>query len=217
MIDELSTYYGLAIRRNSDDVDKMRKAIWATIKHKMSTDSEPQHDDCPEGAESWCSWQRAVANGDISKYRHKPPLPQEILEAIQPIFENLSRDDLLQRCLGGYTQNNNESYNKSVWAIAPKCQSGSKRIIDIATDIAVLVFNDGLRSLMKVLETLRITIGPNCFNFCVETDAARIQLAERSLTDAAKEARKALTSSRKESGDNDLLLEGQLYGAGIAD
>ncbi|XP_046589419.1 uncharacterized protein LOC124293252 [Neodiprion lecontei] len=217
LIDELSTYYGLAIRRNSDDVEKMRKDIWATIKHKISTDSKPQHDDCPKGAESWCSWQRAVASGNISEYRHKPPLPKEVLEAITPVYENLSRDDLLQRCLGGFTQNNNESFNKSVWAIASKCQSGGKKIIDIAADISVLLFNDGLRSLMKVLETLGVTIGPNCFNFCVETDAARIEQAERSLTDAAKEARRASTSSRKVAGDRDLLLEGQLYGAGIAD
>lgn len=68
---------------------------------------------------------------------------------------------------------------------------------------------------MKVIETLGVTIGPNCFNFCVETDAAQIEQAERSLTDAAKEARRASSSSRKDAGDLDLLLEGQLYGAGI--
>jgi len=31
LIDELSIYYGLAIRRNSDSVEKMRNNIWATL------------------------------------------------------------------------------------------------------------------------------------------------------------------------------------------
>ncbi|XP_036147532.1 uncharacterized protein LOC118647217 [Monomorium pharaonis] len=45
LIDELWIYYGLAIRRNCDSVEKMRNDIWATLYHKMSTDEEPQHED----------------------------------------------------------------------------------------------------------------------------------------------------------------------------
>jgi len=41
--------------------------------------------------------------------------------------------------------------------------------------------------------------------------------ATRSLSDAAKEARSSLKSSRKENEDEFLNLEGQLYGPGIAD
>lgn len=53
LIDELSIYYGLAIRRNKDSVEDMRKEIWATFYHKISTDSKPQHDFCPTGENSW--------------------------------------------------------------------------------------------------------------------------------------------------------------------
>lgn len=52
LIDELSIYYGLAIRRNSDSVEKMRNNIWATLYHKLSTDEKPQHDKCPIGEDS---------------------------------------------------------------------------------------------------------------------------------------------------------------------
>ncbi|KYN10344.1 Aminopeptidase N [Trachymyrmex cornetzi] len=62
LIDELSVYYGLAIRRNTDSVENMRKEIYATLYHKISTDEKPQHDRCPAGADSWCSWQRAKAS-----------------------------------------------------------------------------------------------------------------------------------------------------------
>jgi len=34
--------------------------------------------------------------------------------AMKPIYEELSKDELLNRCLGGYTQNSNKSFNASV-------------------------------------------------------------------------------------------------------
>jgi len=65
MIDKLIVYYGLAIQQNCDSVDEMRNAIWATYFHYSSTDESPQHDKCPIGAESWCTWQRVSANGEL--------------------------------------------------------------------------------------------------------------------------------------------------------
>jgi len=41
MIVKLSTYYGLAILRNLDSVEEMKKAIWATFYHLTSTDENP--------------------------------------------------------------------------------------------------------------------------------------------------------------------------------
>ena len=38
LIDKLTVYYGLPIRRNSDSADKMTDAIWATYYHYSSTD-----------------------------------------------------------------------------------------------------------------------------------------------------------------------------------
>lgn len=60
MIDKLTVYYGLAIRRNFDSVKKMREAIWATFYHYSSTTGNPHHL-CPEGSESWCEWHQAKA------------------------------------------------------------------------------------------------------------------------------------------------------------
>ena len=68
LIDELSVYYGLAIRHNADSVENMRKEIYATFYHKISTDEKPQHDRCPVGEDSWCSWQKAKASHTVSTY-----------------------------------------------------------------------------------------------------------------------------------------------------
>lgn len=55
LIDELSVYYGLAIRRHKNSIEDMKTAIWATSKHKSSTDAKPQHENCPPGPSSWCT------------------------------------------------------------------------------------------------------------------------------------------------------------------
>jgi hypothetical protein len=42
-IDKQQEYYGLAIRRGGDDVNEMKRNVWAIFFHKLSTDDEPQH------------------------------------------------------------------------------------------------------------------------------------------------------------------------------
>ena len=123
----------------------------------------------------------------------------------------------MSRCLGGYTQNNNESFNATVWRLAPKSYSSGKKVLDIATDIAVCVFNNGLIDILQIMQVLEMNIGPQSYNFCMEADAKRIKHAERSLTDAAKEARSSLKSTQKQDDEDNVNLEGQLYGPGIAD
>lgn len=43
MINKLSLYYGLAIRRHPDSVNDMKDAFWATYYHNSSSDEDPQH------------------------------------------------------------------------------------------------------------------------------------------------------------------------------
>jgi len=64
------------------------------------------------------------------------------------------------------------------------------------------------------MDTLGMKIGPNCYNFCVEADARCVSLSERSLTDVAKVVRQSVKSTRKEQEQENVNLEGQLYGAG---
>lgn len=131
--------------------------------------------------------------------------------------EDLTRDDFLSRCLGGYTQNANESLNSIVWSIAPKAISSGKDIIDIATDIAVITFNDGFQGILEIMKILQLKIGHECYNFCIEIDERRVKAANRSSSKTRKDARKDLTSLRKEAEEQHLDREGLLYGPGIAE
>ena len=114
LIDKLTTYYGLAIRRNSNSVEDMRIVVWATYLHKCSTDEYPQHDYCPSGSESWCSSQKAKVEGNLKVLTHELPIHPDVQTAIKPAYEELSNTGLLERCLGGFSQNQNESFNCKV-------------------------------------------------------------------------------------------------------
>ena len=112
MIDKLTVYYGLAIRRNFDSIEGMYNAIWATYYHHSSTDSNPCHDKCLPSEDSWCSWQCASAKRELASFKDNyVPLPQDVLSAIKFIYEDLNKHSSLKKCVGGFAQNNNESFN----------------------------------------------------------------------------------------------------------
>ena len=84
-----------------------------------------QHAKCPQGEDSWCSYQRAAAKGSVKKFKHDyQPLPEDVLSVIKSIYQDLSSDALLERCVGGSTQNTNESYNQLIWKISPEVRPG---------------------------------------------------------------------------------------------
>ena len=62
-INVFQNLYGHNIRANKGDPKAMSKAVKAPLKHYSSTKENPQHDDCPSGPKSWCSYQRDLANG----------------------------------------------------------------------------------------------------------------------------------------------------------
>ena len=45
-------------------------------------------------------YQRDLAMG-VHEYKHGPGLPLEVIAKVKPIFQKLSQDDLLQKCLHG--------------------------------------------------------------------------------------------------------------------
>ncbi|EZA47079.1 hypothetical protein X777_16771 [Ooceraea biroi] len=217
LIKKLTKYYGLAIRRNVNSVPNMKKAIWATLEHLCSSNENPRHDNCPAGADSWCQWRKYEATGKLEEYDHPPPLHPDIEEHLIPIYTDLSNEDLLTRCMGGHTQNANESFNATVWRLAPKHLNSGKNIIEIAAFIAAGIFNEGYSSLLKMMNQLEINIGPECRNFANMYDTQRISRQERRRLSSTKEARAARRLAQITTNEFHEEAEGLLYGAGIAD
>ena len=110
-ITKLSAYYGTAIRAHPNNVSDMQDAVLATFYHVSSTDAKPQHDLCPKGKESWCFFQRALAEGrEPGDHRSNisTPLSPPVAAQVKEVYERLGHKDLLGRCLQGVTQNTNE-------------------------------------------------------------------------------------------------------------
>lgn len=56
--------------------------------HKLSTNEFHQHNKCPAGENSWCSWQRAKSTNTLQDFSHKNPLPETVFKAIKPIYKD---------------------------------------------------------------------------------------------------------------------------------
>ena len=104
MIDKLQNYYGIAIRSSSGNLQAMKRNILANLFHCASSESRPLHTYCPDGADSWCSYNRGKAN-KTTTYKHGKGLPTaDVIAELKPIYAKLGDDELLRKCLDGETK-----------------------------------------------------------------------------------------------------------------
>ncbi|XP_044581671.1 uncharacterized protein LOC123263182 [Cotesia glomerata] len=218
VIDKLTVYYGLSIRRHGDSIEDMKSAIMVTFYHYGSTDENPNHDMYPKGEDSWCSYQRAEASGELDIYTQDySSLPPDVLKAIKPIYDDLSNDNLLSRCVGGFNQNNNESFNQLVWKICPKTVNTSSTIAQIAAYIATYIFNEGTNSLLMIMDTLGLNCGSNSHRYAEKLDAARVKVADQRVNDNTREGRMLRRQQQIDVLETSTMAEELLYGPGIDD
>ncbi|GFU78067.1 uncharacterized protein TNCV_553201 [Trichonephila clavipes] len=190
LIDKLAHYYGNAIRCNSTSVKEMRKAIWAVWGHSCSTDDEPMHWFCPTNPNTWCKYNAAI-NNNLQNYKHKPSVVKAVRDVIKPVFADLSHPALLKKCLGGKTQNPNESLNSLIWKFCPKTIGSSLQIAEIAVNLATSVFNDGNQILISILKKFGLKINRNVCVSLAERDNRRIFTSRQRRLESSFEARRA--------------------------
>lgn len=212
VIDKLTVYYGNAIRKHSHSAKEMQAAVWAIFYHKRSTDKEPLHNFCPKGVDSWCPYQKAKASKKV--YKHVNSVPPAIMDAIKDIFKDLSMPNLLQKCLGGQTQNSNESLNALIWKFCPKTSGSGKQIVQIAVNEAIICYNEGQIGRLSTMRDLEFQIGQFCHSYAVEVDTRRIFVAEKRAAQCTLEARRAKRMCKKSAEESLQLKEGTVYAAG---
>ena len=118
-------------------MENMQKNIKAVLYHSVKIpDAEQRHQYYPE--ESWCKYKK-VGENEEKDYHLDPPF----LELLQPTFDRLSEDRLMERCLLGFSQNQNESFNSLIWKRAPKHTWQGPKRVELAAYLAVLHFNYG--------------------------------------------------------------------------
>ncbi|XP_018403393.1 PREDICTED: uncharacterized protein LOC108780253 isoform X1 [Cyphomyrmex costatus] len=212
LINDFTVYYGLAIKHNPNSVENMINDVWATYEHKISTNEKPMHDCCPPGPNSWCKWRRAEAVGTLDDFDHPLPLNDKVQQAIRPIFEDLSSWSLLNRCRGSYTQNDHESYDKTIWQFAPKHILCDSQIVTISAYLAACIFNEGFKPILKIMQTMGITIGPYADLFASKRDTERLREA---MTLESVEENVLYKNEELQEPQHFEEVEGLLYGPGI--
>ena len=208
-IDVLQNYYGLAVRENLDDVGKMAKSIEASLYHVASTDQNPQHHLCPEGEDSWCGYKK-----DKETYKHKNGIPTCIVELIKPIYKDLTKSELLSKCTHGLTQNVNECLNGLIWDRCPKSTYVEQETLALATYLAILKFNEGDISFLKLLNDLDIVPGIFTGKGAEDCDNSRMKLSAKKSSEKVKSRRRAIRHLRKHYVDTLEEKEGVSYEAG---
>jgi hypothetical protein len=172
---------------------------------------------CPMGSDSWCKCRVAESNNTLDEFDHEPALHEDVQQALKPIFKDLSSRELLERCLGGETQNNNDSFNSTIWRFAPKHLHCGGKIIEIAAYLATGIFNEGFCAVLKTMTTIGIIVGEKAKTFSEERDQHRLGRSARRSLQATKEAR--INRRNEQMAKNQFYEEeeGLLYGPGVAE
>lgn len=121
-IEKLLIFYGIAFRRNVNNLAVMKQADWALYFHVMLSNEKPTHQLCPNNYLTWCIYIHNISQKKKKFYDHTTHfhLPSNIMNELRPTFKALSDPELLSKCLKGKTQNPNESLNNVIRSRVPK-------------------------------------------------------------------------------------------------
>ena len=200
-INRLQNYFGIAIRTNCHSVVAMQKSVGAVLYHcSEADDPDARHMFCDIGEETWCKYQKAKLDG--KDFVDKPGIAIVVRDLILPVFTDLSKPELLKKCLPGKTQNNNECLNGVVWKRLPKDIFVGRKVFEIGICSAIVNFNVGATSfLADVRKKLCLVDGNFTRVFCHKADMDRINKCNFKSLVATKNSRKRSRDIRKGFGD----------------
>ena len=213
MITKITNTYATNWKRGAPDPVGMKLAVMGGIFHMASTDSNPQHKYCPEGSESYCSYNRAIAN-EAPPPKHNPTFSNEVLKEIFPTVKRLTEPDLLKRCGKMLTQNANESYNAGVWRRAPKTEFRSMMNIETAVALATLSFNCGPYGITRVMEELGLRYSPNLNKHVVRKALEAVKRSKSKAKGVSKWKRRTIKILNRKKEHNLTEKEGTTYSRG---
>ena len=208
--DKMQNNYGEAIRNNPENIVAMERAIWAIYNRmiKHDTDSnEIQHQFCPKGPESWCTFWRNPA-----EYSDSKRLPSCFREVLLPLFTNLTKPELLSRCLKGLTQNQNEAINGMLWRRCPKTKFCGKVKVEMAVSETVCEFNAGALSKATIINSLGIESTENQLTALRKVDSKRMDIAAKKILEIARKRRRKLRASKKSKKDDVVKYQAGSFG-----
>nr|XP_053630951.1 uncharacterized protein LOC128687513 [Cherax quadricarinatus] len=155
MIHKLAQYFQKNLRDSrGTDVETMRNGILANFFHCSSTDDNPEHHLCPPGSASWCFYQKALADNlpppSHTTMKVKFQLQPNDFNQVHEVYKDLTRDDMMERCIQGRTQNPNESLHQRIWSYCNKALYRNKWQVDFSVSHAIAEYNVGYESCLDI-------------------------------------------------------------------
>lgn len=149
-ITSLGKYFGKAIRDNEGGtIEGMRNACLSGFLHVTSTEEDHDHSLCPKGEHSWCFYQRALVTGEDKS--HDRMVLQVVLddgekELVKQVYDSLTTDEMMKKCLKGRTQNVNESLHSKLWHKLSKSKFYGHQTLKQAVCSTVMEHNYGYQA-----------------------------------------------------------------------
>ena len=170
-INMIQQYYSWIIYRSINDVEKMKSRVLAMFEHIASSDDDPMHDNCDP---IFCKFQLAIASGEEYFHDEHFHLPRVVMDKVKDVFDDLSKEDLLEKVAHGKTQNANECANSTVWNLLSKNGFANRRLVELTGYMAICLYNDGKIAVMDVLSSLGVPIGKEMLKRCKAMDRLRV-------------------------------------------
>ena len=137
-----------------------------------------------------------------------------VITHIKPIYEVLSKDELLEKCVHGKTQNQNESFNALIWERLPKTTYVSLTTSKFGTYDAVAHFNIGKKSSILIFENLGMIPGRYMTKGCSTINRKRLYFANKKSDEVVRKRRMIIRAQKKSKMDSHEQTEGTVYGPG---
>ena len=99
-----------------------------------------------------------------------------------PLYERLSHESLLKRCVSDLTQNQNEFFNAMIWRRCPKERYFGAAATKRAFAMSVVTWNVGRQGLVSVFEHLQLPINIFILKALGLKDKKRIMPSQRCFT-----------------------------------
>jgi len=207
-IEKLSTYYrnhimsNVTESKNSADINaavkKMKINIMAGLHHSITNDDpDEQHKLCMDESVTWCKYKKQLQDGTVTPQKDSKKLPASFLPHMLPLYQRLSNESLLKRCVSGLTQNQNEAFNATLWRRCPKERNFGTAAVQLALALAVLSWNSGRQGLLSIFKDLGIEANAFTKKSMMIKDKCRLSHACR----ATEKIKKRRVASEPSSGD----------------
>ena len=135
----------------------------------------------------------------------------DVIMKVRYIFEELSEDSELQKCLHGKTQNANESFNRMIWDRIPKQTFVSLTQLKIGVYDAVAYFNIGAKASLDIFKELSMEPGFHMIAGCKALNNERKRNAEYRINPDNKSRRQILRAKKLKKNDKIIEKDGDLY------